>query len=26
MKQKVKIRLKQLHDQCAYNYDSDKWE
>jgi hypothetical protein len=25
MKQKVKIRLKQLHDQCAYNYDSDKW-
>jgi DNA repair exonuclease SbcCD nuclease subunit len=24
MKQKVKSRLKQLHDQCAYNYDSDQ--
>jgi hypothetical protein len=26
MKQKVKSRLKQLHDQCAYNYGSDQWE
>jgi hypothetical protein len=26
MKTQIKARLKQLHDQCAYNYDISQWK
>jgi hypothetical protein len=26
MKQKLKLRLKQLHDKSAYNYDIEQWK